>query len=351
MSDRIHVRIHQLPERSVTTVALHALDFVVPGEWTNITDFRQLVHEVTGATDEELQNAIARTAISLYDEDDSYQTAMQIFELVDSVDQLASAMAAANKFGENFDFAGILEEYTPKADTVQAIDAGLKLIAEVVAYFYLHGWPDDGVMGFVDQLADYGAAEKMRLVAWITFDGLVPLGPDFLQLITEALDEWTSDEMGNNKMYQAIEAYIPGDGDGEKLGFIQEALAAAQTWITDFVEENDITQEKVVAQVQDVLSSADNGLDFLAAALDATTNYYEHTGTQTVARTVIWRAWQDYDYSEYTNPEEEYTEEYVEEYAEEDYSEEYSDDSDDEDPMAAAIAAAEAAAAMADEDY
>jgi hypothetical protein len=121
MSKRIHVRLHELPERSVTTVALHALDFIVPGEWENFTDFRALVQDVTGETEKEIQNAIARNAVALYDnEDESYQTAMRLYELVDTVDKLASAVAVANKFGENFDFANVLERYTPKADTVQA---------------------------------------------------------------------------------------------------------------------------------------------------------------------------------------------------------------------------------------
>jgi hypothetical protein len=36
---------------------------------------------------------------------------------------------------------------------------------------------------------------------------------------------------------------------------------------------------------------ADDKLDYLAAFLDGTTNYFEHTGIQTVARTLINRAY------------------------------------------------------------
>jgi hypothetical protein len=35
---------------------------------------------------------------------------------------------------------------------------------------------------------------------------------------------------------------------------------------------------------------ADDKLDFVAAALDMTLNYYEHTGVQTLARSLIARA-------------------------------------------------------------
>jgi hypothetical protein len=36
---------------------------------------------------------------------------------------------------------------------------------------------------------------------------------------------------------------------------------------------------------------SDSKLDYLAAFLDVTTNYYEHTGTQTLARRLIERAY------------------------------------------------------------
>jgi hypothetical protein len=38
------------------------------------------------------------------------------------------------------------------------------------------------------------------------------------------------------------------------------------------------------------MNIADSKLDYLAAFLDMSTNYYEHTGTQTVARNLILRA-------------------------------------------------------------
>jgi len=41
------------------------------------------------------------------------------------------------------------------------------------------------------------------------------------------------------------------------------------------------------------MNTADSKLDYLAAFLDMSTNYYEHTGTQTVARNLILRAAQE----------------------------------------------------------
>ena len=43
--------------------------------------------------------------------------------------------------------------------------------------------------------------------------------------------------------------------------------------------------------MQDVLGNVEGKLDYVAAALDATTSVFEHTGVQTVARRVVTRAY------------------------------------------------------------
>lgn len=343
MSTPIHTRLHMLPETSITTLSLHALDFIVPGEWNNIVNFRQLIEVTTGEEDREVQNRIARRALALYDsEDENYQTAMRVFELVDSVDKLVSAAATANKVGENFDFLGILERYTPKADTTQAIDAALKLIAEAVVFFLLTGFEYGDISAFAGSLGHYGKSDKMRLAALVVFEGVVPLGPDFLQKVVHFLDEISSDELGENKLYRAIADYIPGETIPEQQNFIQSTLVAMQGWITGFIEEHGITQDLVVDKVSHALQVADNSLDFVAAALDGLTNYYEHTGTQTVARVVIERA-----YSELQEEEALYGYEDEETLTDAQIDRVY----DAQDAIAAAIAAAQGGQVEEEEEY
>ena len=43
-------------------------------------------------------------------------------------------------------------------------------------------------------------------------------------------------------------------------------------------------------QLQGAMSVADGGLDYVAAAIDASTSYFSHTGTQNVARAVVRHA-------------------------------------------------------------
>jgi len=58
----------------------------------------------------------------------------------------------------------------------------------------------------------------------------------------------------------------------------------------DFVSQHDLTPEKVVKNLQGFVDITNDKLDYVAAFLDMTTNYYTHTGTQTLARRLIERA-------------------------------------------------------------
>jgi hypothetical protein len=56
------------------------------------------------------------------------------------------------------------------------------------------------------------------------------------------------------------------------------------------VTSNNLTPQKVIGNLQSFTQIADDKLDYLAAFIDVSTNYYEHTGTQTLARRLIERA-------------------------------------------------------------
>ena len=51
-----------------------------------------------------------------------------------------------------------------------------------------------------------------------------------------------------------------------------------------------MTVDKVVTSLKRYVDGIDGKLDYAASFLDMTVNYYEHTGTQTVARSLISRA-------------------------------------------------------------
>ena len=60
--------------------------------------------------------------------------------------------------------------------------------------------------------------------------------------------------------------------------------------MSSFTTQHGLTPDKVLGSLQGFLDASDDKLDYVAAFLDLTTNYYEHTGIQSVARSLIERA-------------------------------------------------------------
>ena len=67
-------------------------------------------------------------------------------------------------------------------------------------------------------------------------------------------------------------------------------LGAMHDWVRSFVASRDLSTDKLVNNFKGVLDGIGGKLQWVSAFLDLTTNYYEHTGTQTVARSLINRA-------------------------------------------------------------
>lgn len=294
MSKSIKKEISSLSSKSVTTYALHALDFVVPGEWENIVDFEDMVRKVTGETDQVQVQKIADRAAKIYkDPDTGYQQALWIYQTVDKADVALGAAALADKVGERISFLSFLNRLTPKADTTQTIDLGVKLVAELVAFCQINGVPTDreSIGQFTSALVDsYRGEALMRMVALVCLDGLVPLGPDFTQKVGSTLGSLSPSQLESNPMYKRIGEWIPGDGSSGQLGFINRSFESVQEWINNLLTSRDLTPEKVVSSLKQYISFTDDKLDYLAAFLDMTTDYYSHTGTQTVAHNLIERA-------------------------------------------------------------
>ena len=99
-----------------------------------------------------------------------------------------------------------------------------------------------------------------------------------------------ADELEDNKLYQQISEYIPGGETSSKLGFITKSFEASSAWMKNFVTEHQMSTDKVLSGLNRFVELSDSKLDYVAAFLDMTTNYYEHTGTQTIARRLVERA-------------------------------------------------------------
>ena len=97
----------------------------------------------------------------------------------------------ANKVGQKINMLRFLRRLTPKPDKVQAIDLGLKLATEGLAYSFQHGRPTEGIVEFGRSLAGYGEENLLRLGTLVAVDGIVPLGPDFAAYSTDLTRQGT----------------------------------------------------------------------------------------------------------------------------------------------------------------
>lgn len=291
MSKPIFELVNELPTNNLTVSMLRSLDFVAPGEWNNLVGFENTIRTVTGETDESLIQQIGERAIYLYnDRSQGYQRAMWLYQTVDSTDKALGAAALANKVGEKIPLLGFLNKVTPKADKAQTIDLTLKLVAELVAFCQINGIPGDSIGDFVASLADYSGESLMRMVALVCVDGLIPLGPDFIMKVQSNLGQTTPQDLERSSTFQNINSEIPGNNSAGKLSFINQSFDSVKGWMSDLVTSRNLTPQKVVTNLQRFVEVADDKLDYLAAFIDVSTNYYEHTGTQTLARRLIERA-------------------------------------------------------------
>lgn len=291
MSKPIFELVDELPTSGLTVSLLNALDFVAPGEWQNTVGFVNTIKTVTGETDEDLIQAIGERAVYLFnDKSQGYQTALWLYQTVDGTDKALGAAALANKVGETIPLLGFLNSITPKPDKAQTIDLTLKVVAELVAFCQINGIPGDSIGDFVAALGEYAGESLIRMVALICVDGILPLGPDFVQKSLAFLSSMNPQELDQNSTFKSIKDAIPGNGIGGKIDFIGQSLDSVQGWMNGIVSANALTAQKVLNNISGFLDFADDKLDYVAAFLDVSTNYYEHTGTQTLARRLIERA-------------------------------------------------------------
>lgn len=291
MSKSIVDLVDQLPTYGLTISMLKSLDFVAPGEWQNTVGFVNTIKTVTGEDDEDLIQQIGERAIYLFnDKSQGYQTALWLYQTVDGTDKALGAAALANKVGEKIPLLGFLNSVTPKPDKAQTIDLTLKLVAELVAFCQINGIPGDSIGDFVASLGEYSGESLIRMVALVCVDGLIPLGPDFISKAISGINQTSPNELEQNSTFQNIKDVIPGNNAGSKLNFIGESFDSVKGWMSGIVSANNLTPHKVVSNLHTFVDIADDKLDYLAAFLDVSTNYYEHTGTQTLARRLIERA-------------------------------------------------------------
>ncbi len=291
MATPIYRLVDDLPEKSITTRMLSAIDFVAPGHYKNITGFENAVKIITGEDDDDYIQQVGDRAVRLFnDRSQGYQRAVWLYQTAETTSNLMAASAMANRVGEKFKIASFLTSLTPKPDRAQTIDFGVKLVVELVAFCLVNGLPGDSIGDFVKSLTNYRDESLMRVGALVSVDGLLPLGPDFLGKILDWIGKAGPSNLEENETFRRVRPLIPGGETVKQLGFIQSSMKSVSDWMSSYTKENSLSPDKVLGGLKDFIEVTDDRLDYVAAFVDLTTNYYEHTGIQTVARSLIERA-------------------------------------------------------------
>jgi RNA binding activity-knot of a chromodomain len=285
--------VDELPTDNITVKVLKALDYVAPGEWSNLTGFENSIRSITGETDAKVIQRISDRASVIYqDPQKGYQFAIKLYQTIDKADTAMGAAALANKVSEKIGFLSFLGNITPKADVTQSIDLALKIAVEIIAFCKLNGIPQPNPQEFANSLANnYQNASLMRMVALVCLDGILPLGPDFLSKIHNVISGTDAGAITQNPVFLAVNNFLPGSNPSDKVGFISQGFNSVQGWMNNLVSKTGITPQSISSHLGSFIQIADDNLDFVAAFLDQTTNYYEHTGTQTIARGLILEAY------------------------------------------------------------
>jgi hypothetical protein len=284
--------VDELSTDNITVKVLKAVDYVAPSQWNNLVGFDNSILAITGETDAKVIQKIRERAVALYqDPQQGYQSAIKLYQTIDKADTAMATAALANKIGEKIGFLSFLSNITPKADLTQTIDLVLKIAIEIIAFCKLNGIPQPNPQEFVKSLTNnYQDAALMRMVALVCLDGILPLGPDFLNKIHELISGTDAGQIAQNPLFLAVNTSLPGNNPTEKLGFLTQGFNAVQGWIGNLVSKTGITPQSIFSSLGNFIQIADDNLDFVAAFLDQTTNYYEHTGIQTVACSLIKQA-------------------------------------------------------------
>ena len=286
MSQSIIELVDNLPTDNITVKVLKTISTFTPGKWENLVGFDNTITAVSGATTAQDIAEIRDRALALYDDKkQGYQTAIWLYRTVDNTDKAIAAAAIADKLGDTFRFIPFLDKITPKADSIQSVDLRIKLVAELIVFSKLNGLSLNPVQFAGALKENYQDEALLRMASLICIDGILPLGVNFVDKVKQDLEQ--RDNLQANPAYEAVGDLIPVDNKEE---FIDQSFNAAGDWMDSFSQKLGISPETLSTKLGGFIELADGKLDYLAAFLDGSTNFFEHTGIQTVARRLITEA-------------------------------------------------------------
>jgi hypothetical protein len=290
MSPTVLNRLDHLPRRNLTVLALTGIG-TLAGGFHNTTSSKELIADVLGSEDPELMVQVRDRADELSKaRHEGYSRALSLYDAVNRSQHATGGLRFLANVTSGLPLIKRLSALTPATDTLQAVDLGLKVTAEMLAFTQVNGLPGDSFGAFAAALADYGQQERVRMTALICFDALLPLGDQALERLDGLLGAAGSHELREMPAYSLMAGLIPGHGDDAHMNFIRSSVGTWSGWAQGFVGQLGLTGQKAVQALEQTLGPWQGGFEQLAVFLDAFTDTYYHTGVQAVARRLVERA-------------------------------------------------------------
>jgi hypothetical protein len=291
MSRTVLERLERLPKRNLTVLALKGISTLVPGEWQNVTSADALIAEVLGSDDPQLIAQVrTRADVLSRARHEGYTRALSLYDAVNRSQRAGGGLRLAANLGAAVPLIKGLANLTPSTDTLQAADLALKVSAELLAFTQVNGLPGDSFGDFTASLASYAGEARVRMVALLCFDALLPLGDQALHRLNDLLGQVGSGELRQLPGYRAMAPLIPGRGEQAHLSFLRRGVDAWVDWAGGLVGTLGLSGQRAVQSLEGTLGPWQGRFEQLATFLDAFTDTYQHTGTQAVARRLVERA-------------------------------------------------------------
>ena len=284
-------RLDRLPKRNLTVLALQGIGTLLPGGWCNLTSADALIADVLGSSDPELIARVRQRADGLSRaRHEGYSRAMSLYDAVNRSQKAAGGLRVLANVGGALPLVKQLAQLTPTNETLQAVDLSLKVGAEMLAFTQVNGLPGDSFAEFAASLSEYAGEARVRMVALICFDALLPLGDRALQSLDGLLGRVGQRDLRESPAYGGMAGLIPGRGDEAHLNFLRRGVDTWLGWAGGFVGDLGLTGQKAVQALETTLGPWQGGFAQLATFLDAFTDTYQHTGVQAIARRLVERA-------------------------------------------------------------
>ena len=284
-------RLDRLPRRNLTVLALKGIRTLVPGDWQNITSANALIASVMGSDDPALIAQVRERADTLSRaRHEGYGRALSLYDAVNRSQKAAGGLRLLANVGGVLPLIKRVAKLTPTSDTLQAVDLGLKVAAEMLAFTQVNGLPGDSFAEFGASLNEYAGEARVRMAALICFDALLPLGDQALQRLDDLLGQVGQKELRLSPAYAGMAAMIPGRGDDAHLSFLRRGVDQWLSWAGGYASSLGLSAQKAVQALETTLGPWQGGFEQLATFLDAFTDTYQHTGVQAVARRLVERA-------------------------------------------------------------